>query len=231
MMDIDKDFLSPFRDRSQEGGYIGLGKLIDGVVRLAAYMDDDEVLSCKNRIVKGIIQTQEPDGYIGIMRPEKRVESLWDVHEMSYLIVGLTSNYRFFGEEASLDAARRLGDYLLRRWTHEPEKIPDGNALSTLGIESAMLSLYEHTHDPKYLDFCTKQCSLQEWDAPIVLGRWGMIEGHAYNYLHRCLAQLHLHSLQPDPRLLQPTRRAFDFMTRRDGMTITGLLGDHECWD
>ena len=230
VIDIDKDFLSPFRDRSREEGYIGLGKLIDSVVRLAAYMDDDEVLSCKDRIVKEVIQTQEPDGYIGIMRPEKRVESLWDVHEMSYLIYGLTSNYRFFREEASLKAAGRLGDYLLQRWTHEPKKIPGSTALSTLGIENAMLSLYEHTNDQKYIDFCTKLCGLQEWDAPIVLGRWGRIEGQIYNYLHRCLAQLQLHSLQPDPRLLQPTRRAFDFMTRRDGMTITGLLGDHECW-
>ena len=83
MIDIDEDFLSPFRDRSREEGYIGLGKLIDSVVRLAAYMDDDEVLSCKDRIVKEVIHTQEPDGYIGIMRPENRVGSLWDLHEMA----------------------------------------------------------------------------------------------------------------------------------------------------
>ena len=96
VIDIDEDFLSPFRDKSREEGYIGLGKLIDSVVRLAAYMDDDEVLSCKDRIVKEVIKTQEPDGYIGIMRPEKRVKSLWDVHEMSYIIYGLIAKAHLY---------------------------------------------------------------------------------------------------------------------------------------
>ena len=43
MIDVEKDFLAPFRKRKAKGGYIGLGKLIDAAVRLAAYTSDDEV--------------------------------------------------------------------------------------------------------------------------------------------------------------------------------------------
>ena len=35
---------------------------------------------------------------------------------------------------------------------------------------------------------------------------------------------------EPDERLLRTTRRAMDFLTRRDGLVISGTCGDHECW-
>jgi len=93
-----------------------------------------------------------------------------------------------------------------------------------------MLVLYEQTREPRYLDVCVKHLKLSEWDMGIVVGRWGTIEGHAYAYLAQCLSQLWLHRLQPDPRLLQPSRRAMDFLTKQDGLVITGACGDHECW-
>lgn len=229
-MNVEADFLQPLRDRNREEGYLGLGKLMDAVVYMAAYTNDDEVRAYKNRLVEQVIQTQEPDGYIGTLQPGKRIEGLWDVHEMSYLIYGLISDYRFFGGKASLIAARKLADYLCGCWLADPKKIPDCNVLPTLGIENALLWLYEQTSERRYLDFCIERCRLGEWDAPIVLGRWGKLEGHVYNYLCRCLAQLQLHRLEPDPQLLQPTQRAFEFITQQDGMTIAGLLGEHECW-
>jgi DUF1680 family protein len=49
-------------------------------------------------------------------------------------------------------------------------------------------------------------------------------------YLSHCLAQQALYRLQPDEKLLIPTRRAVKFMTVEDGMTITGGVGHFECW-
>lgn len=68
------------------------------------------------------------------------------------------------------------------------------------------------------------------WDLGIVRGRWGRIEGHAYAYLAHALAQLQLYRDEPDERLLRTARRAMDFLTRRDGLVISGACGDHECW-
>jgi uncharacterized protein len=114
------------------------------------------------------------------------------------------------------------------------KRIPGDGAITVemgqVGIPEAMLSLYEATRDPRYLDFCAKHRNLPEWNMDIVLGRWGTIQGHAYAYLAQCLSQLWLYRAQPDPRLLCPSRRALDFLTKGDGLVVTGACGDHECW-
>jgi len=235
VIDVDQEFLRPFREKKgREGGYVGLGKLIDTLVRLAAYTEDRGILSLKKRVVAETIRTQEPEGYVGMFVPEKRLWTLWDVADMGYVIYGLASDSQFFHEKASLQAARKLADYVIARWSAEPRRIPGNGSIAVVnaqvGLPEALLALYAQTREPRYLDFCVKHLKLPEWDVGIVLGRWGTIEGHAYGYLAQCLCQLWLNRLQPDPRLLQPTRRAVDFLTKQGGLVITGACGDHECW-
>ena len=102
--------------------------------------------------------------------------------------------------------------------------------MSVTGLERTLLTLAAATGDRRYSDFCTGQRKLRKWDLDIVRGRWGRIEGHAYAYLAHVLAQLRLYRAEPDERLLRTTRRAMDFLTRHDGMVISGTCGDHECW-
>jgi hypothetical protein len=98
---VDQEFLRPFREKkSREGGYVGLGKLIDTLVRLAAYTGDERVLSLKRKVVEETIRTQEPDGYIGIFVPENRVWTLWDAADMGYVVYGLTSDGLVKGRKA-----------------------------------------------------------------------------------------------------------------------------------
>ena len=68
-----------------------------------------------DRLIGELIKTQGPDGYAGIFRPEYRIATLWDLHEMVYLIHGLLADHQCFGNAASLAAARRLGDYIIAR--------------------------------------------------------------------------------------------------------------------
>ncbi len=233
-LDAEKDFLQPFRDRNRKRGYIGLGKLIDAMARLAAYSGNEKLLELKKHVVSETIKTQQADGYIGMFVPESRVTKLWDVHEMSYLVLGLTSDYEFFGERDSLRAAKKLGDYLITRLSAD-EQPKQGEGVITEhmamnGIGSAMLALYGQTGDERYLNFCTDFLHIPQWDYPIVLGRWGEIGGHAYTYLSRCLAQLRLYRIEPDEKLLLRSHAVFDFLTEQDGLVITGACGDHECW-
>jgi uncharacterized protein len=233
-LDADKDFLPQFASKDKADGYIGLGKLIDSAVRLAAYTGDAQAVKLKKHLVEEALRYQQPDGYLGLIKADNRIWALWDVHELSYLVYGLTADYRYFHEKASLDAARRAADYIIRVWTADPERKP-GNGQITVhmavtGVESAMLALYEQTQDKKYLDFASKFRNLPGWEDHIVLGRWGQIEGHAYAHMCRCVAQLRLNRLQPDPRLSGPAHRVIDFLTRGDGLAITGACGDHECW-
>lgn len=234
ILDLDKDFLPPFQKKEQAEGYIGLGKTIDAAVRLAAYTGDAAVVERKRRLIAATIAAQEPGGYLGLLKPEARVFALWDIHEIGYLIYALTMDHRFFGEQASLDAARKLANYLIDRWSAEPDREPGGGMITVhmavTGVESAMLALHGATNDPRYLDFCVQMRKLPAWNARIVTGRHGQIEGHAYAHMCRCIAQLRLNRLQPDERLLKPAHDVIDFLTGHDGLTITGACGDHECW-
>lgn len=234
VIDLDGDFLRPFRERKAKDGYVGLGKTIDALVRFAAYSEDPRVVEKKKQVVDEIIRLQEPDGYIGFFVPDARVWSLWDIHEMSYLIYGLTTDYRFFNETSSLEAARKAADYIIDRWSAEPDREPSGGEITVYmavtGLENALLALHGASGDDKYLDFCTNFRKLAEWDGPIVKGRWGQIQGHAYAYLCRSIAQLRLYRLWPDDALLRTTRRAMDFLLQGEGLAITGTCGQHECW-
>jgi len=233
-LELDRDFLRPFKEKNASGGYIGLGKTIDAVARLAAYSQDKRLLELRNRLLTETLACQEPDGYLGMMKPESRMWTLWDVHEMSYLAYGLVSDYRLFQEKRSLEAAQKIADYIVHRWSDEPERIPGGGEIAlhmaVTGIEPAMLALYEATGEKKYLDFCTQFRKLPQWEGRIVLGRWGKIEGHAYAHMARCLAQIRLDRIEANPRLWKCTRDVVDFLTVRNGLVITGTCGDHECW-
>jgi DUF1680 family protein len=233
-LDIDKDFVGPLADKKSKDGYVAAGKLLDAAVRFAAYQKDPAVLALKDDLVRKITSLQQDDGYIGIMLPEQRVTALWDVHEMGYLVYGLLSDFEFFGNEASLNSARKLADFIIANWSKLPadwgQKTGVAAEVAATGLERTMLRLHTLTHDPKYLDFCVKQRHLAEWSPAIVIGRRPLIEGHIYGFLCRCLAQLELNAIQPDDRLLGPTRKAVDFMLHGDAMAITGGCGQWEIW-
>jgi uncharacterized protein len=230
-LDIDKDFILPFKKKEHRGegysDYIGLGKNIDATVRLAAYTKNDKVLALKRHILDEIINSQEPDGYIGIMVKESRMWKLWDIHEMGYLILGLTSDYHYFREKRSLVAAQKLADYIIKRWATMPAGWQKWGAL---GLESNMLALYRETNERRYLDFCVQQCSLPQWKLDIPAGRGVLMKGHVYTEIDLCLAQLELFHVQYDEKLLKSGRDAIDFLTAHDGMTITGAAGLWEMW-
>ena len=234
VLNADKDFLPPFLDKKARDGYIGLGKLIDTAVRLAAYTGDDKVIALKKHLVDKTIAAQESDGYVGMFAPDQRMSGMWDIHEVGYLIWGLLNDYEFFGEKRSLEAAQKAADYVLANWSKLPadwgRKGDVATHVAVTGLERTMLAMHRVTGEKRYLDFCVKQRALPDWDLPIVIGRRPLIEGHIYAYMARCLAQLELYRVQPDDRLLAQTNRAIDFMTRRNGLAITGGTGQWEIW-
>ncbi len=233
-IDLDRDFLDAFQKQQSGDGYIGLGKTLDAFARFAAYSGNARVVQRKQHIVDVLRRSQGEDGYIGIMRPEARVGTLWDVHEMSYVVLGLTSDYCFCGERDSLEAARKLADYLVRRLTAEPRPRVGPDDLSailpTIGLHEAFLFLSEQTGDARYREFIVKERKLAEWRMPLVLGRWGKVEGHAYAYMSECLAQVRLDRYGRNEGLWEPTRGVFQFLLDGDGLVISGTCGDHECW-
>lgn len=242
-LDTENAFLVPFRQRNQESGYIGLGKLIDATVKFAAYSQNEKVLALKKHLVEEAIKTQEPDGYIGILIPKSRLWGVYDIHEMSYLVLGLTNDYKYFGEEASLAAAKKLADFIITTWSAEPSRIPGptGNRPNmygvTTGLDGALLTLFEQTKDQRYKDFCVNsaQYKLADWNSTIKMDEPGKPynmddERHAYIFMCLCVAQLQLYMQQPEPKLLTQAQQALDFLMRQDGLLISGSCSLQEAW-
>jgi uncharacterized protein len=242
-LDVEKDFFAAFRARNKPDGYIGLGKLIDASVRFAAYSKDPKVLKFKDRLIAEAVKTQEPDGYIGILIPQNRLWGVYDIHEMSHIVLGLANDYKFFGNKASLAAARKLADFVIGRWSAEPNRIPGptgkrGNMYGvTTGLDAALLTLYEQSHDRKYLDFVTqfKQYKLPEWKSTIKMDEPGKPdhmddERHCYIFMALCVAQLQLNRIEPDPRLLDQAMQAMRFLTENDGLLVSGSCSLGEAW-
>jgi len=232
-LDPNRVFMDPFRMKDRTSGYIGLGKLIDATVRFAAYTGDADVLKLKNYLIEETVLTQETDGYIGMFTPEERMWSLWDIHEIGYIIWGLIADYQFFNNELSLKAAVKAADYVIDRWSTMPESWGDQQVathVAVTGLERTMLALYKSTGEIRFKDFCINQRALPEWNLGIVVGRRKGIEGHIYAYMARCLAQLELNRMAPNEKLLQQSHRALDFLTVNDGMTVTGGAGQWEIW-
>jgi DUF1680 family protein len=229
-VDIDRDFLAPYRTQEAESAYIGLGHFLDALARFAAYRKDPEVEALRERILSVLLATRDASGYTGLFPAPRRLSHLWDVHETSHLIYGLATDHRYRPEGPSLGLARGLAGWLVGAWRADPGKAAQQFVMATLDLEPALLNLYAETADQTLLDFCIRDRELPEWNRPIVEGRWGRIEGHVYDYLSRCIAQLTLMRWQPSVGLTRATRRALDYMLHGHGMMVTGELGDHECW-
>ncbi|MGC9054961.1 MAG: beta-L-arabinofuranosidase domain-containing protein, partial [Candidatus Hydrogenedens sp.] len=121
VMDIDGEFLEPFiKKENEEGGYVGIGKTIDALVRFAKYTNDPKVIERKKHVVKTLLDAQEKDGYIGLFKEGARVWRLWDIHEVAYIIYGLVMEYRFFDDESALEGAKKAGDYLIQNMSPYP---------------------------------------------------------------------------------------------------------------
>ena len=237
-INIERDFVQPFIDRNRKGGFIGLGMLIDSLVHMAAHTGDARVLDVKKRTVAAAIATQEPDGYLGIMAPESRIWRLWDTHEMAYLIHALTSDFNLFEEKPSLAAATKIANLVMERLRAHPDRDLGDNTVSndtaTTGLDLALLRLSVASGEPKYREFVVEQRRLPKWKLPIIRGRWGKVDGHAYAFVDHALAQTQLRRIETDratdDRLLAQLRTAVDFLTRQNGLVVTGACGDHECW-
>jgi len=232
-LDLEETFFRPFREKKAKGGFIGLGKLLDSAVYLAKYCGDPAVIARKDEIARVLAETQAADGYIGYFAPEARMHALWDLHETGFILQGLVSDWELFRSARSLTAARKAADYVMTRWAGmrdgwEFHNITDRE--TTLGLAHGFIRLARITGEEKYRAFAVNERALKEWDAPIVLGREGMLYGQAYGYLGTALEQLELYGRDADPKLLRASFRGLDHMTRRDGLLINGTGGIAECW-
>ncbi|CAM4365277.1 Beta-L-arabinofuranosidase, GH127 family [Zobellia roscoffensis] len=238
---LDENFTDHFKAKTGPevvGAFIGMGMLIDASVRLAAYSHDSKMMEIKNEIVDKVIDEQLKNGYSGFYKPERRLWNSqgggdnWDIHEMAFIIDGLTSDYELFGNKRSLKAAIKTADFILEHWHEMPDDYAaevDMHVLDT-NIDWAIFRLYKTTGEKRFLNFSEKTKSLYQWDTKIEIGRRPGVSGHMFAYFAMCMAQIELYRYTGNKELLQQTENAMRFFLAEDGLTITGSAGQREIW-
>lgn len=167
-LDLDGDFLRHFQERVpypwtpeakgpflQQGRMLfnGLGETLDALVFFAASLQEPELVALKRRIVKALLATQEPDGYIGQFEVEpdnRQLPTDFAFEDGSYLAMALADDALYFGDPASLDAARRLLRCMIKANLARPDV--ETRSFSGIGFTDAALTVYRITADSGFLD-------------------------------------------------------------------------------
>ena len=128
LLQVDQNaMLDPFEhrtapsnnDRAWAGEHIG--KFLDAAANAYQYTQDHRLKELMDRMAKGLIATQEQDGYLGTYTKETRWTS-WDVWVHKYDLLGLIAYYRVTGDPAAYNAANRIGGLLVNTFGDTPGK-------------------------------------------------------------------------------------------------------------
>ncbi len=169
---IDEDLLlDGFRHRPGVQAWIGehIGKYLDGAIRCNRIVQNDELWKKISRLAEELPEHQEPDGYIGTHAADQRWKShhwttggncSWDVWVFKYSIIGLLDYYELKGWQPALETAKKAADLLARIFGPEGDKNINytdvHNGVASGSVLEAIMRLYQHTHDRKYLDLADR---------------------------------------------------------------------------
>lgn len=167
-LDLDNDFLRHFQERVPYPWetekkkefhklgrklFNGLGETLDAVVFFAAYMDNAEIAQLKDRLIREILATQDPDGYIGQFEKEpdnRQLPTDFAFEDGSFLALALANDALMFHSTKTLDAARRLIQCLHLANSSRPDM--ETRTFSGIGFCDAALTVYRITGDAQFLD-------------------------------------------------------------------------------
>ncbi len=181
ILHIDEDvLLAGFRSRPGSHPWIGehVGKWLHAASLLWLGSQDPALREKITRVAKGLIATQDQDGYLGTYVPEKRLglypgaawdgkswhDSDWDVWVHKYCLIGLLSYYGISGDEEALAACRRVGDLLVSTFPKKRSILIAGThaGMAPTSVLEPIVLLYRATGEKRYLDFALH--IVDSWD-------------------------------------------------------------------
>jgi DUF1680 family protein len=165
--------LAGFRKKPGSHPWIGehIGKWMHAATLAWANTGDQELRTKLDYAAAELIKAQEPDGYLGTYVPEKRFGlyegSDWDVWSHKYNLMGLLTYYQYTGNDAALEACRKMGDLLIGTFGPGKKSILSAGThvgMAATSVLEPMVFLYRSTADQKYLDFA--KYIVSSWDEP-----------------------------------------------------------------
>jgi len=237
--------LSGFVHRDSAGNFDGAwvgehaGKFLDAACNAVRYREHAGLRHIMERMVKALIASQEPDGYLGTY-PAARRWTGWDVWVHKYNLIGLLSYYELTADPAVLRACRGMGDLLARTFGDAPGQRDIVTAGEHIGMAATsvlepMCRLYRFTGEVRHLEFC--QYVVRAYDHPHGPGIVSTLlesasvdrvaNGKAYEMLSNFNGLVDLYRLTADRLLLDAVLRAWDDIVSQQ-LYRTGTLSAAE---
>jgi DUF1680 family protein len=236
---LDPDLLlEGFRKRPGKQAWVGehVGKWLHSASLAWAYSRDSALRKKLDLVVKELLATQGPDGYLGTYVPEQRFGLTegadWDVWVHKYCILGLLTYHQYRKQPAALEGARKAGDLLLATFGPGKKDIIEAGThvgMAATSVLEPMVLLYAATGDPRYLEFAKYLVAAYEHPkGPRIvtsLADHGQVNRtancKAYEMMSNLVGLLELYRYTGEAQYLEVTKRAWkDIVEHR--MYITG---------
>jgi uncharacterized protein len=232
-----------------------VGKWLHTAAVIGLSRQDDELLKSVTAIADELVSYQDADGYLATYDQSTRftappgdfIKGTWDIWEHRYNLYGLLTAYRYLGNEAWLDASKKMGDLLVKTFGPGGRKITDygtRRGISSLTVLESITQLYKMSGDVKYLDFAKYLVYTASEERTKVLtkllareGVHTIGDGKAYQLMAVMLGLLDLYQYTGEEEFYTAVIRGWEDI-KHNHLTVTGgtwtkqLLGinNSECF-
>lgn len=237
----ERALLAGFQKRPGNHPWIGehIGKFLHAASNTWAYTGDGRLKTMLDRMARALLAAQLPDGYLGTYTDNQRWTS-WDVWVHQYDLIGLLSYYQVSGDQAALDAARKIGDLLSQAFGPGPGQRDIIQAGAHVGMAATSVLepiclLYRYTGEKRYLDFAhyiARACDRPE--GPNIISsllKTGSVyktaDAKAHEMMSNLVGLVDLYRLTGEEAFLKPALVAWkDIVAKR--LYVTGTTSSHE---
>jgi DUF1680 family protein len=145
------------------------GKWLDAATRTSVSTSSDTQLAMVDDFKTSLLLRQQPDGYMGVKLPTDREldkwEQYWDLWNQWNALNGLLTHYEFRGDRDSLEAASRVGEWIMK--TYSPVKndsarffnagergsTAEDKGFTNVVVIGQLVRLYGHTNNEYLIEF------------------------------------------------------------------------------
>ncbi len=185
MLHVNDDLLlDGFRNRPGIQAWIGehISKFLLGALPASAMLDSAELRAKTAGLARGLIASQEADGYLGTYIEHRfqgpssdNPRDVWDIWVHKYGILALLAYWAATGAQAALDAAARAGDRLRQEFGPGRRDINSTDRHSGLASGSVLepiVGLYRATGVKRFLEFANHiVAGWETGDRPGIVGK------------------------------------------------------------
>lgn len=128
------------------------GKYLLSAVLALPLEADPTVERHVRQFVERLLACQAEDGYLGPFPRDERLLGHWDLWGHYHILLGLLAWSEQAGDERALQAARRIGDLVCRKYLDGPRRVIDaGSPEMNMAIVHGLARLYRRTGERRYL--------------------------------------------------------------------------------